>query len=218
MKKKIVITLLTAALVFSGCGNTDTTVNSSTEASETEISTVTEVSIETEVSTEADLSELESLGDVEVDENLFSVELTIPADYVGEATQDELNATAEENGYKSITLNEDGSATYVMTKSQHKEMMGELAQNITDSLTEMVGSEDYPNITKIEANDNFTSFTITTTSTELDLNEAFSVMIYYMYGGMYNIFNGTPVDNVHVDFVNADSGEIISSSDSKDAE
>lgn len=37
-----------------------------------------------------------------------------------------------------------------------------------------------------------------------------------MYGGMYNVFNGTTVDNVHVDFVNADTGEIISSSDSKD--
>ena len=37
-----------------------------------------------------------------------------------------------------------------------------------------------------------------------------------LYGGMYNIFNGTPVDNVHVDFINADSGEIINSADSSD--
>lgn len=212
MKKKIVITLLTAVLVFSGCGNSDAPVNPSTETSETEMST------ETEVSTKADISELDALGDVEVDDNLFSVELTIPADYVGEATQDELNATAEENGYKSITLNEDGSATYVMSKSQHRDMMDEMTQNINESLAEMIGSEEYPNITNIEANKDFTSFTITTSSTELDLAESFSVIVYYMYGGMYNIFNGTPVDNVHVDFVNADSGEIISSSDSKDAE
>lgn len=41
-------------------------------------------------------------------------------------------------------------------------------------------------------------------------------MAYYMYGGMYNIFNGTPVENVHVDFVNADSGEIMDSADSSD--
>ena len=76
--------------------------------------------------------------------------------------------------------------------------------------------EDYPNITSIEANDDFTSFTVTTKSTELDFAESFSVLAFYIYGGMYNQFNGTPVDNVHVDFVNADSGEIISSADSKD--
>ena len=50
------------------------------------------------------------------------------------------------------------------------------------------------------------------------MNESFSTMAFYMYGGMYNIFNGTEVDNIHVDFVNADSGEIISSSDSKNLE
>ena len=57
---------------------------------------------------------------IEVDENLLTVELTIPADFVGETTQEELNQTAKEEGLKSITLNEDGSATYVMTKKKHK--------------------------------------------------------------------------------------------------
>ena len=38
----------------------------------------------------------------------------------------------------------------------------------------------------------------------------------YMYGGMYAIFSGDEVDNIHVDYVNAASGEIISSADSKD--
>ena len=38
-----------------------------------------------------------------------------------------------------------------------------------------------------------------------------------MMAGVYNTFNGTPVDNVHIDFVNADTGEVISSSDSADS-
>ena len=33
---------------------------------------------------------------------------------------------------------------------------------------------------------------------------------------MYGIFAGEEADNVHVDFVNADSGEIISSANSED--
>lgn len=133
------------------------------------------------------------------------------------ATQEDLDAKASEIGYK-VTLNDDGSATYVMTKKQHKDMMDGIAASIKSSLNEMVGSEDYPNITGISANDDFTVFTITTKNTEPDMNESFAVMALYMYGGMYHIFNGTTVDNIHVDYVNADSGEIISSADSKDME
>ena len=80
----------------------------------------------------------------------------------------------------------------------------------------MVGSDDYPNFTDIKANSDFTNFTVTTTSTELDMAESLSIMTFYLDGGMYSIFNGTDVDNIHVDFVNADSGEIISSSDSSE--
>ena len=144
------------------------------------------------------------------------MELTIPADYVGETTQEEINQIVEEKGYKSITLHDDGSATYVMTKSQHEEMMSEMTTQINTYLSDMVGSEDYPNITKIEANEDFTSFTIATTSTELGLNESFSVLVFYMYGGMYNIFNGTEVENIAVDFINEATGQIINSANSRD--
>ena len=156
---------------------------------------------------------------IEVDENLLTVEMTIPSDFIGETTQEELNQTIEEeDGIKSITLNEDGSATYVMTKKKHKDMMSEIKTSIDEELQAMVGSEDYPNFTKVEANEDYTSFKITTTSTELDLAESFSVMSFYMQGGLYNVFNGTPADNIHVDFVNATSGEIIESADSSDME
>ncbi len=162
------------------------------------------------------MEDLESLGDIDVDKNLFDVVITMPADLVGETTQEELDQQAAESGVHSITLNEDGSATYVMSKEQHKKLLEETRQSIQSSLDEMVGSEDYPNITSIEANDNFTSFTVTTTSTELSLTEAFSVMGFYMYGGIYGIFSGETPDNIHVDFVNADTEDIIESSDSKD--
>lgn len=143
------------------------------------------------------------------------MEISIPADYVGEATQEELTAKAEENGYKAITLNEDGSATYIMTKKQHKEMLDEIATSINGSLDEMIAGDDY-SFTAIEANDNFTDFKVTTTATELGLADSMSVLGFYMYGGMYSIFSGEEVDNIHVTFINADSGEVISESNSKD--
>ena len=162
------------------------------------------------------MKELEALGDVNVDKGLFNVTLNIPKDYVGETTQKELDEVAKEKGFKSITLNSDGSATYVMTKAQHEELLAGIRESINSSLKEMVGSEEYPNITKIEANEDFTSFTVTTKNQEPDFSESFGILALYMYGGMYGVFSGEKPENVHVDFVNADSGEVISSSNSKD--
>lgn len=214
-KEKIMVTVLVASILLSGCGASN--ADNEVESVETEpvINVVAEEE-SVEDNTEDSMDELNALGDIEVDQNLFTVELKIPADYVGESTQEELDATVKEKGYKSVTLNDDGSATYIMTKKQHQEMMDEMKGNINDSLSDLVGSEEYPSFVDVKANDDYTTFTITTKSTELDLNESFSVMMFYMYGGMYHIFDGTTVDNIHVDFVNADSGEVISSADSKD--
>lgn len=200
MKKKFIALLLISILTLSGCGNAGTAADNS--GSDTK-------------STQAEQAS-NALEDIEAEENLLPVELTIPADYVGESTQEELDELAKEKGYESITLNDDGSATYVMTKAQHKEMMKEIEDTLISSFDDMVGSEDYPNFTDITVNSDFTEFTITTTSTEPDMGESFSVLAFYIYGGMYNVFNGTSVDNIHVDFVNEDTGEVIYSCDSSD--
>lgn len=215
MKKLLAAALAaTLALNLCACSSSGQTAPSPAPAASESQASVGESASETSDGME----DLESIGDIEVDKNLFDVVITMPADLVGETTQEELDQQAAESGVHSITLNEDGSATYVMSKEQHKKLLEETRQSIQSSLDEMVGSEDYPNITSIEANDNFTSFTVTTTSTELSLTEAFSVMGFYLYGGVYGIFSGETPDNIHVDFVNADTGEIMESSDSKDLE
>lgn len=212
MKKKAVILLLSTMLALSACGNNNNQESTSGQTSPTSVET--NLSDAPEDSSAA--SDLGSLGQVDVDEGLFDVELTIPADYVGSQTQADLDIVAKEQGFKSIVLNADGSATYTMTKKQHREFLEEYRSQIKSTLDEMVDSQDYPNFTKIEVNDNFTEFTITTKSTELDLSESFSVFAFYMYGGMYSVFSGEDVDNVSVTFVNEATGEVISSSNSKD--
>ena len=42
------------------------------------------------------------------------------------------------------------------------------------------------------------------------------MLMFYLYGGLYHVFNGTDVDNVSVSFVNADMGEVISSANSSE--
>ena len=219
--KKVLAIILTFAIslsALSGCGS---------QVEEAKPEAVKSTTLETEKSSEPEaeettensddgMKELEAIGDVNVEKGLFNVTLNIPRDYVGETTQKELDELAKEKGFKSITLNSDGSATYVMNKAQHEELLSGIRDSINSSLQEMVGSEEYPNITKIEANEDFTSFTVTTKNQEPDFAESFGILALYMYGGMYAVFSGDEVENVHVDFVNADSGEVISSSNSKD--
>lgn len=216
MRNKILAVALTGSLLLTGCGGGSSSSTDESPSSVVESSVVTsDLSNVAEPSANGITSDLDTLGDIEVEKELFDVTITVPADYLEDATQEDLEANAADIGYK-VTLNDDGSATYTMTKNQHKELMKEFTRNINESLAEMIGSEDYPSITNISANDDFTEFTVTTKNSEPDMAESFAIMIFYTYSGMYHIFNGTTVDNIHVDYVNADSGEVISSADSKD--
>ena len=157
---------------------------------------------------------------IEVDEGLLNVEINISAESaefygIKFESQEEADNYAKEQGFKSVTLNDDGSVTFIMSKSKHKELMKGLNESFEQALQEMIESEQYPDIVAIEHNDNYSEFKVTTRSEELSFNESFSVMAFYMYGGMYNSFNGTEIDNVHVDFINDASGEVIESFDSK---
>lgn len=215
MKKtpvSVISVLLCASLV--ACG-TPAPVSSTPSSSSVAASSASASSAASDP--DSALSDLDSLGDIEVDKNLFDVEITVPADFVGETTQEELDAKAKESDIHSITLNEDGSATYVMSKAQHKKVLEELSASINETLAEMSTSGDFPTITNVSANDDFTNFTVTVSADELGLAESMSVIGLYMYGGLYGIFSGQTPDNIHVDFVNADSGEVISSADSSEA-
>lgn len=159
------------------------------------------------------------INQIQLEKQLFDVTLTLPADYVEEGTtQEQLEEEIKSNsGIKSVKLNEDGSVTYKMTKKAHQEMMQSMADSIDEAMKKMVGSEDYPNFVNVKANEDYTVFTVSVNSNELSLNEGFSVIAFYFYGGMYGAYDGETPKNIHVDFVNAETGEIIESSDSAEA-
>lgn len=208
-----VLIIFVMMLALAACGSKTNDVFVTEEKEDTKVTTEEELV----VPEEEGLDQLDAMGDVEVEKGLFNVVITAPADLIGdETTQEEFDQKSKEKGYKSIILNEDGSATYTMTKAQHNEMIDEVKAPLDTSLQEMVSSEEYPNITSIVANDNYTEFTIVTISEELDMSESLSVLAFYMYGGIYNIFNGTEVDNINVKFINEASGEIITESNSRD--
>lgn len=210
MKNRIIALTIALLLVLSlaGCGSSEPQTSATTQAA-------TNSTTSTETTTGFD--DLEAIGELEVDQNLFTVEITVPADFLSEGiTQESLDADVAASNYISAKLNDDGSVTYVMTKAVHDEMMVGVRDNIQQALDEMVGSEEFPSFTKVEANDDFTQFTVETTSTELGLVESFSVLGFYMFGGMYHAFNGTQVDDIAVTFINADTGDTVGEAHSSD--
>lgn len=68
------------------------------------------------------MAALDALGKVETENGILTVSITIPADLVGETTQEDLDASKGEL-YQSALLNDDGSVTYKMTKKQHRAML-----------------------------------------------------------------------------------------------
>lgn len=146
-----------------------------------------------------------------------TIELTVPADFLDEGTtQESLDAeVSKADGFISAKINADGSATYVMTEERHNDLMTELGQDIDTELSNMADSSDYPNIVSVSASNDYTTFTVTLSTDTVGLQESIMVMAFYMYGGMYNAFNGTPADNVSVQFVNQ-SGTVLESANSRD--
>lgn len=188
MKKKILVLLCTILFTFSACGSMG--ISSGASAATDMMQNIT-------VSTDGSL-----------------VTLTVPKEYMEEASQTELDKAAQDMGVEAITLNEDGSATYIMTEAQHEEMLADMYDTLNETLTGMIGSAEYPSFSSVTANEDFTKFMVTTISTEYGSEEELATMALYMVSGIYHIFKGEEAENVHIDFVNLDSNETIYSCDS----
>jgi len=133
-------------------------------------------------------------------------------------TPEDAQQYAIDNEFTSCVLEEDGSVSITMTKSRHEELMETLRDAISLTSKDKAGSEYYPNIVNVEFNDDFTEFTVTTKSETVEVDEYISALDFFYYGWYYNIFNGTPAENIHVDYINEATGEVIESADSMNME
>ncbi len=152
MKRIICAAVLAMTVMLMGaCGNVKTSEKETAAPAEKNVTDTAEengsndseaeaAESDTESDVDDSLSELEAIGDVDVDKGLFNVTITVPKDFIGDTTQEDIDKSVKEKGYKSGTLNDDGSVTYVMNKEQHNELMKGIKESIDNSLAEMIGS------------------------------------------------------------------------------
>lgn len=140
------------------------------------------------------------------------VEITLPKAFVEDTSGGDLKASITED--IDVTINDDGSATYRIPKYKHKALMKELDENIEKALTNMTSSSDAL-FTSITHNSDYTEFKATCKTDNVGLLQSLSCIALYYCGGFYNVFNGTPVDNVKVIFLDP-NGNVITEANSKD--
>ena len=225
MKKSIITLLLISAVSISvmACGSTEPTESETPVTTEdtVEESTLTEEEqqVAEEMAEEAmsDITEtVEDAANIDSDKNLLTVEVTFP-DTVDDRTDEELEELRSAEGYISITRNEDNSITYVITKEKQKDLLNQCKEKFAKFAENTPGSADYPNITKLEVNDDFSVFTITTNATnkdEISFSETILASVFYSFGGTYRGYACEKDTSVTVNYVCESTGEQIASGNS----
>lgn len=202
--KKILSTMICIGILGATACSKETTITKSDDSNTT--------STETTAAQDSDISSVNiaAVNDIEVYENLLSVTITMPADFVGETTQEELDQKVTENeGFFSATLNDDGSVTYVMTKAKHQEWIDSTAEGFDESFQNIVDSDDYIHVVSITHNDDFSEFTVGYDEDEIKGFDSFLCLTFYSCGNMYGVVTGEKPENIYITFVNSETGEAI---------
>lgn len=140
------------------------------------------------------------------------IRLTVPGAFSGDTTQKSLDRTCTELGYESITLNKDGSITYLLSREQHQEMLSTLKYGILATFQGMVGNGTYKHIASIEANESITYIKVTLDNVNTSYSTSLSMIQFKTYFQMYHAFEGTPDATLTVEYYNKDGSLVATCS------
>ncbi|WP_462411543.1 hypothetical protein [Neobacillus sp. Marseille-QA0830] len=136
--------------------------------------------------------------EVNVDKGMLNVTITLPASMFKDQNVDEVVADAEKEGI-TATKNADGSVTYKMSKSKHKEMMEEMKTTVIQTIDDAKSGKDYQSIKDITYNNDFSEFTLIVDKEAYENSmDGFAALGLAMSGMMYELFNGVKPDDYKV--------------------
>ncbi|MGI6733600.1 MAG: hypothetical protein ACOX4J_05435 [Anaerovoracaceae bacterium] len=154
-----------------------------------------------------------SNNSIEVDENLLTVDITLPASMFEDEDMTDFDPDeyTKENGFTNAVVNDDGSVTITMTKAKHKEVMAEMRSEIEKSFQEIIEDPELSYVHDIIPDNKFNTVTIEVDRAEYEKAwfdiTPFSVGIQAM---LYQTFAG---DEIRCEVIteDKDTGEILSS-------
>lgn len=176
--KKIIILMVTLALL-SGCSsNPQNTDNSSSNSTNNQPSVVATPQPDVTINISSEF--LESMN-------------TNSQDYV-----DNFNSENSQVSFKSVAANDDGSVTIVMDAATNKKFLDEFKSKADETIQELIADQTMTNISNISYNDDLTEFTILLKSDEMMFTDSMSSIVLYLFSGMYQIFSGIAEDKMQI--------------------
>jgi hypothetical protein len=196
---KFAATLVASVILISGC-------TASTPADPTAAVSSQEID-----SGNPETSEMEEQV-LEVDEGIFDVEVTIPKSFFEDSTDEEIINNAEEEGYSDVTINPDGSVTYLVPKDVYEESLVEMKSGVDETIQEIIG-ESPGTFKSITYDNELTSFKVTVNKQafEGDFSSAFVGLTLGFSGMFYQLFSGVDPDDqsVLIEFIDESSGDVF---------
>lgn len=154
---------------------------------------------------------------VEVKNKILNKEITITKNFLDfaeiEDPQKSIDELVNQKVIKSGKVNEDGSVTYIMTPTQHKEYLKSLKESFEESNQDLIKDQNN-SIEDIKANDNFSKFDIYVNPDSYSSLDSLMALGFYIQGGFYRMFNGDKDASVVVNFINKNTNEVIETADS----
>lgn len=153
---------------------------------------ITEPVAVTEAATKGNLKDLDNIDNIKVDNNIATVSIVMPAEFVLDANQT-VEDGKKDGRFTSVVANDDGSVTFTMTKLEHTKFMREIKTSIDDSIENYIS--ECQTITAIEPIDDYSGFNIHVTDPEEYKNslDAYSIVGLVLASGIYGRFNGKDI-------------------------
>lgn len=157
----------------------------------------------------------EEPGGIKVDENLLTVDITLPSSFFDgeDMSTFDADAYAAEQGFNKAVLNDDGSVSINMSKAKHNELMSEMTQTVEDSFASMVRSEDTPYIIEIHHSASFDSIDVVVDEAGYEgggFASAFIPFTVYFQAAFYQAFAGVE-QHCEIAIIDSNTGDTIES-------
>ncbi|MGM9945786.1 MAG: hypothetical protein ACI33M_12615 [Lysinibacillus sp.] len=167
---------------------------------------------ENEEATKQEKETEENAGEsLNVDKEVFNVDVTLPANFFLYLTEEEIIAAAKEQGIKETVVNEDGSVTYTMSKSKYEETMKEMEDATVSAIDEIVKSEEYTSIKEISYNKDFTEFDMKVNRQQYEESlDSFAIFGLFIASAYYGAFDGKLSEDLQIIFnmIDETTGEV----------
>jgi len=146
-------------------------------------------------------------------ENLYGVEITIPAILLVDDDPELIKTEMEEEeGIDEVIINSDGSLTYIMSEEAQKRLLDETKTYLETTIDDIVNNDVYPSIMDIKVNESYTEFTLIVDKEnyENDYDEAAAFELGWV-SMFYQAFAGADAETMEVTIHIQDSatGEIF---------